>query len=417
MNGEGGRIHNPSADQTNVSDAPIPHRQPASGGVPRFTIRLVNEDKAARYHRLKRRAAVMGIVVNAGLLALLLGSGASVRLRDVAVRLTGGQADSPSTVALYVSTLAAVQAIAMLPLACYDGFVLERRFGLSTESMRVFIRDHLKAVLVNVALALVAAEVVFAAIRMSPGAWWAIAAGALTLGMALLAGLAPVLLFPLFYRFKRLDRRELHDRLAALSQRAGVRVLGVYEWGLGAKSRRANAALVGSWRTRRVLVSDTLLADYTDDEIEVILAHELGHHAHRDLLTGLALEAVLITAALAVAALTVDAAWQRLALTGPSDVAGLPLLVLGAGAVMLAATPLVNGISRHHERRADRYALSLTDRPAAFVSALRRLGTQNLAETNPPRVALWLFHSHPPLEQRLSDARAFLDRPAGTVAS
>jgi len=85
--------------------------------------------------------------------------------------------------------------------------------------------------------------------------------------------------------------------------------------------------------------------------------------------------------------------------------------------MLLAATPLVNGISRHHERRADRYALSLTDRPAAFVSALRRLGTQNLAETNPPRVALWLFHSHPPLEQRLSDARAFLDRPAGTVAS
>ena len=327
--------------------------------------------------------------------------------------MAGGQPDSPSTVALYVSALAAVQALAMLPLACFDGFVLERRFGLSTESMRVFIRDHLKAVLVNVALALVAAEVVFAAIRMSPGAWWAIAAGALTLGMALLAGLAPVLLFPLFYRFKRLDRRELHDRLAALSQRAGVRVLGVYEWGLGAKSRRANAALVGSWRTRRVLVSDTLLADYTDDEIEVILAHELGHHAHRDLLTGLALEAVLITAALAVAALTVDGAWQRLALTGPSDVAGLPLLVLGAGAVMLAATPLVNGISRHHERRADRYALSLTDRPAAFVSALRRLGTQNLAETNPPRVALWLFHSHPPLEQRLSGRTCVSRSPGG----
>jgi len=125
---------------------------------------------------------------------------------------------------------------------------------------------------------------------------------------------------------------------------------------------------------------------------------------------------VLITAALAVAALAVDAAGP-LGLTGPSDVAGIPLLVLSAGAVMLAATPLVNGISRHHERRADRYALSLTERPAAFVSALRRLGTQNLAETNPTRVALWLFHSHPPLEQRISDARDFLDRSASRMAS
>ena len=380
-------------------------------------MRLVNEDKAARYHRLKRRAAALGIVLNAGLLALLLGSGGSVRLRDLAVRLTGAQPDGASAVAIYVGALAVLQAVAMLPLAWYDDFVLEHRFGLSTESAGVFIRDHVKAVLVNVALVLGAAEIVFAAIRMRPGGWWMVAAGALTLGMALIAGLAPVLLFPLFYRFKRLDRRELHDRLAALSQRAGVRVLGVYEWGLGDKSRRANAALVGSWRTRRVLVSDTLLADYTDDEIEVILAHELGHHAHRDLLTRLALEAVLLTAALAVAAQVVDAAWQPLGLTAPSDVAGVPLLVLGAGVVMLAATPLVNGISRHHERRADRYALSLTERPAAFVSALRRLGTQNLAETNPPRMALWLFHRHPPLEQRISDARDFVDRAASRLAS
>ena len=373
-------------------------------------MRLVNEDKAARYHRLKRRAAIAGIVVNAGLLAALLVSGGSVRLRDLA-ELTGGQPGAASAVAIYVSVLAALQAVLMLPLAYYDGFVLERRFGMSTESTGVFIRDHLKAVLVNTALAVIAAEIVFGAMHTWPRGWWMVAGGALTLGLALIAGLAPVLLFPLFYRFKRLDRRELHDRLSALSQRAGVRVLGVYEWGLGAKSRRANAALVGSWGTRRVLVSDTLLADYTDDEIEVILAHELGHHAHRDLLTGLALEAVLLTAALAVAALAADAAWQPLGLTGPSDVAGIPLLVLGAGAVMLAATPLVNGISRHHERRADRYALSLTERPAAFVSALRRLGTQNLAETNPPRMALWLFHSHPPLDERISAARAFARPP------
>lgn len=375
-------------------------------------MQVVNEDKAARYHRLKRRATVVTVAVNAGLLAALLGGGGSVRLRELAVKLTGSRPDAALTVAFYVCLFATVQAIVTLPLAYYDGFLLERRYGLSVESRRDFTRDHLKAMLVNVGLALLAGEIVFAAMRTWPAAWWMVAASALTLGMALVAGLAPVLLFPLFYRFKQLERRELHDRLAALSQRAGVRVLGVYEWGLGAKSRRANAALVGSWRTRRVLVSDTLLADYTDDEIEVILAHELGHHAHRDLLTGLALEAVLMTTALGVGAVALDRAWSLLGLTGPSDVAGVPLLLLTAGAVMVCATPLVNGISRHHERRADRYAMALTDRPAALVSALRRLGTQNLAETNPPRVALWLFHSHPPLDERISAARAFAE-PAG----
>ncbi|MEO7271936.1 MAG: M48 family metalloprotease [Vicinamibacterales bacterium] len=367
----------------------------------------MNEDKASRYHRLKRRAIVGYLLTQAAVYAGLLATGWSVRLRDAAVAASGSGPSDPEAIALYVAMLSALVAVVSLPLVWYDSFRLEHRFGMSAESAGEFFRDHLKATGLNAALAVLAAEVVFAAMRTAPRSWWAVAAAALTLGMALIAGLAPILLFPLFYRFKQLDRRELHDRLAALSQRAGVRVLGVYEWGLGAKSRRANAALVGSWRTRRVLVSDTLLAEYTDDEIEVILAHELGHHAHRDLLSGLALEALLITAALGVGSLALGRAWLALGLTGPSDVAGLPLLLLAAGAVMVGATPLVNGISRHHERRADRYALALTDRPAALVSALRRLGAQNLAETNPDRIALWLFHSHPPLDERISAARAF----------
>jgi STE24 endopeptidase len=377
----------------------------------------VNEDKASRYHRLKRRAVVANVTLQAGLLAGLVVSGWSVRLREAAMTVAAAEPAAPLTILFYIAALSVIQAIVSLPVIWYDGYVLEQRFGLSSESAGAFLRDHLKAILLNTAVAVVAGEIVFAAMRAMPRMWWAVAALTLTAGMALLASLAPVLLFPLFYRFKRLDRRELHDRLAALSQRAGVRVLGVYEWGLGAKTRRANAALVGSGRTRRVLVSDTLLADYTDDEIEGILAHELGHHAHRDLPKGLVLEGVLITAALATAALALESGWRAAGLTGPADVAGVPLLVLSAGAVMLGATPVVNGISRHHERRADRYALRLTERPAAFVSALRRLGTQNLAETNPPRVALWLFHSHPPLEQRISDARAFLDRSATSMLS
>jgi STE24 endopeptidase len=369
---------------------------------------LVNEDKASHYHRLKRRATVLAVAINGALLALLLGSGGSERLRDLALLATRAEPDANSTVAIYVVLLAAIQALVTLPVAFYDGFLLERRYGLSSESRGEFIRDHLKAVLINIGLAVTGAEIVYAAMRLWPRAWWIASSSVLAAGVALLAGLAPVLLLPLFYRFRPLDRRELQERLTALSRRAGVRVLGVYEWGLGAKTRRANAALVGSFRTRRVLVSDTLLAEYSDDEIEVILAHELGHHAHRDIFTGLVVEAALITTSLAASALALHVMWRPLELTSPSDVAGLPLLLIAAGALILCATPALNLLSRHHERRADRYALELTERPAAFVSAMRRLGTQNLAETNPSRMALWLFHSHPPVDQRISFARDFL---------
>jgi STE24 endopeptidase len=213
-------------------------------------------------------------------------------------------------------------------------------------------------------------------------------------------------LLPMFYRFKPLDRAPLLARIDALSRRAGVPVLGVYEWSLGDKSRRANAALVGAGANRRILLSDTLLADYSDDEIEVILAHELGHHAHRDIRNGLAIEAAIIALACASAAAALALTWRVLGLEGPADVAGLPLLVMAGGLVSLLATPFLNAWSRRNEHRADRFALELTDRPDAFVSAMRRLAAQNLAEERPSAATLWLFHSHPPFDERIQAARA-----------
>jgi STE24 endopeptidase len=220
--------------------------------------------------------------------------------------------------------------------------------------------------------------------------------------------LAPVLVMPMFYKFRPLERESLRARLVALSERAGVPVLGVYEWGLGEKTRRANAALVGTGRTRRIIVSDTLLGEYSEDEIEVVMAHELGHHVHRHIRAALVAESALIVAALFAAAAALNASWRGLGLAGPSDVAGLPLLLLTGGTVMLAASPLVNALSRRNERRADLYALEMTGQPAAFISAMKRLAAQNLAEEDPARTVTWLFHTHPPVSQRIEAARQFV---------
>jgi STE24 endopeptidase len=371
----------------------------------------VNEDKSSRYHRLKRRSAVLSTLIGGGLFTALLVSGATRAVRDLAAAIAGaaGVGDA-GTIAVYVIVLSALHAGLDFPIAFHDGYTLEQRYGLSSESWREWARDHAKALLVGVALALIAAEAIYAAVRVWPRAWWLPASAVLTGGIVILARLAPIALMPLFFRFKPLDREALRERLSDLSDRAGVRVLGVYEWGLGEKTRRANAALVGSGGTRRVLLSDTLLADYSDDEIEVILAHELGHHAHRDLSKALILQSAAVVAALAVAAVMLNLVWHPLGLAGPSDVAGLPVIVLTAGALMLMVTPISNALSRHSERSADRFALALTGRPSAFVSAMRRLGTQNLAEANPSRLALWLFHTHPPIDERIAAARAFAEK-------
>jgi STE24 endopeptidase len=214
------------------------------------------------------------------------------------------------------------------------------------------------------------------------------------------------LLLPIFSRIEPLDRAALSARLQGLARRAGSQVLGVYQWHLGDRTRRANAALVGLGRTRRILLSDTLLAEYSDDEIESVLAHELGHHVHGDIWKAIGVETALIFLGFYLAHRALIALGPSVGLDGPTDVAGLPLLLLASGAASVGLVPVAHALSRRHERQADRFALQLTGHPAAFVSAMRRLSVQNLAEENPSRLVRILFHSHPPIRERIAAALA-----------
>jgi STE24 endopeptidase len=367
----------------------------------------VNEDRASRYHRLQRRAAVVSVLVQAALILALVPGGASRLLRDVAVGVTGASSSSPSTVLLFVVMLFLSLELAALPTRFYQTFVLEWRYGLSSAPLRVWAVDHLKSAAINLIVAIAAAEAAYFTLARWPNWWWVPSAAMLILAVVVVARLTPVVLLPVFYRFKPLERSALRARLVSLSARAGMPVLGVYEWGLGDKTRRANAALVGTGRTRRILVSDTLLAEYTDDEIEVILAHELGHHAHGDIRRGLVIESGRVLATCAIAAVLLRSLWPQLHLEGPADVAGLPLLLLAASGVLFTTGPLVNAWSRRNERHADHFALTMTARPDAFVSAMRRLAAHNLAEERPSAAALWFFHTHPPVDQRIEVAREF----------
>lgn len=363
----------------------------------------VNEDKATRYNRLRRRAGVAATALSTVVLLLLVVTGGSASLRDVAAGVAHGSLFV--TVILYVVMLALLSEVAQLPLAFYQGVTLERRYGLSTEATTRWWLDRLKANGVGFVLAVISALIVCYLLQWSPRLWWAVAAVCFGVIIVVLAQLAPVLLLPLFYTVKPLQRRELADRLVALAQRAGARVLGVFEWQLSDRTRKANAALTGIGRTRRILLSDTLLAEHSDDEIEVILAHELAHHVYHDIWRGIALEVALLTLGLFVTDRALDMAIGHFGLAGKADVAGLPILVLAGGAVSLLLLPLVNAVSRAHERRADRYALDMTSNADAFISAMKRLGAQNLAEERPSRIVELLFHSHPPIAARLEAAR------------
>jgi STE24 endopeptidase len=371
----------------------------------------VNEDRAARYHRLKRRISLISLGWSVLLLAGLLATGSSAFLRDSAEAIaarTGPAAWVPFlSVLVYIVLLSVLNELGGVALGFYSGFLLERRYGLSNERLRTWIWDQIKSFALGAALGGGAASIVYAAIRRAPSEWWLIAGVIFAALIVGLTNIVPIVFLPLFYTVKPLTRETLRARLVALAERAGARVLGAYEWGLGEKTKKANAALIGLGATRRILVSDTMLAEYSDDEIEVVLAHELAHHVHGDIWKGIALQSALTLAAFYLAARVLETLSAPLGLRGPADVAGLPLLLLAAGAVSLVMVPAGHAMSRAFERSADRFALRLTKNPSAFIAAMRRLGAQNLAEEHPSQIVQWLFYSHPPIRERIAAAEAF----------
>jgi STE24 endopeptidase len=185
----------------------------------------------------------------------------------------------------------------------------------------------------------------------------------------------------------------------------------VFEWRLGDRTRKANAALAVIGRTRRILLSDTLLETHSDDEIEVILAHELAHQVHGDIWTTLVLQVAIMAAALYVAVRALGILHGSLGIAQmPTEVEQLPMLALVAGTVTRLLSPVAHALSRLHERRADRFAIERTGNVAAFMSAIRRLSSQNLAEETPPAWVEALLHSHPSTARRLEAARRFAER-------
>src|SRR2546430_6862298 len=244
--------------------------------------------EARRYNRVKRWLGITDFVLGLILLLALLVTGWSGTLRDLAY--SGGFQNYTLAVFLYVLMLMGIGKLLGLGLDYY-GFRLEHRFQLSNQKLRAWIWDEFKGFLVGVILASIVTELLYFIIREAPQHWWLLAWAAFLGLFVLLAQIAPVVLFPIFYKFEPLEDEELRSRLVRLSERARTRVRGAYKWKLSERSKQANAALTGLGNTRRIILADTLLDSYSPDEIEAVLAHELGHHVHRHIFKSILVQA------------------------------------------------------------------------------------------------------------------------------
>ena len=364
------------------------------------------QDQAKEYANLRRRLMLLDLGLAAVYAVLWLAAGWSIALRNF---LYGMTSNEWLVVVGYVIVFGGIYFLIDLPLGYYSGYILPHRYDLSNQTLKAWIVDQVKGVLVGGILGLVVIEIVYFVLRISPELWWLWTGLILLLFNVILANLAPVILMPLFFKFVPLEEehKELVARLTNLADRAGTRVGGVYKFDMSRRTKAANAAVTGLGNTRRILLGDTLIDEFSHDEIETILAHELAHQVHRDIPIGILVESVITLGGLLLAAQVLDWSVTALGFTSISDVAAMPLFGLVMGLYGLIIMPLGNAFSRQRERRADEYALKMTGNGTAYASALTRLANQNLAEADPEPWVEILLYSHPALNKRIAMAENY----------
>lgn len=364
------------------------------------------QGEARAYASKKRILFLIDLALGAVYLGILILTGAAAGLRDALAAVPGGRW---GIVAAYVLVIWLVYTVLTMPLSIY-GWQLSRRFGLSTQKFGGWLVDWAKGTALSAALGLVLVEMVYWLLAVTPEYWWLITAIVLLFVTVLLANLAPVLLVPLFFKLTPIDRPDLVRSLEALAKRAGVRVRGVYCMNLSAKTTAANAALMGLGGTRRIVIGDTLLDNYSPGEIEVVFAHELGHHVHHDVPKMVILQSALTLVGLYLVNLALIWGVTAFGYRGIADPATLPLLAFALGLYGVISGPVSNWISRRAERAADRYALRITDDTPAFIATMIKLANQNLAVYRPPRWEEILFFDHPAIGERVATAEQFQRR-------
>jgi STE24 endopeptidase len=361
------------------------------------------QKQAKEYARIRRRLWLVDTVFSALYALAWLFFGWAISLRSWLSQFTQ---NDWILVPLFVLFFGGVYTVLNLPLSYYSGFVLPHRFGQSNQTFKDWVIDLLKNMAVGAPIGLILLELLYLALRVTGDLWWLWAAAGLLIFNVLLTNLAPVLIMPLFNKYIPLgdEHRDLAERLLALAARANTKVRGVFKFDMSKRTKAANAALTGIGNTRRIVLGDTLINEFSTDEIETVLAHELGHHVHRDIPLFITFGTISTTISLFLASLALKWVIGYFGFNSPADVAAFPALNLIFGAYGLFTMPLGNAVSRWREELADDYALQATGKREAFASAFTRLANQNLGEVDPEKWVVFLFYSHPPLGERIAKA-------------
>jgi STE24 endopeptidase len=360
-----------------------------------------NTDRAKQYKRARIAFFIAGILFSWIAAALFLATGSSRRISDRSRRaIPNHHASEGATIVSFVL----LSWIASFPLSYLRGYRLEHQYEMSNQTFGAWLGEQLKGLAIQLALMVPITQVMLAVIRRRPRDWWAVLSAMAIPFTVVLAHLAPVLILPFFNTYQPLRDQMLAERLKAIAARSGIKVADILEMDMSRQTKAANAFVTGIGSTKRIVLADTMLEELTHDEIETIVAHEIAHQAHHDLwrllAIGAATTAVVAWATQRVFESVNDRSKHITHVRGAGFAEALPLLSIVASVVGMFVMPLQNAYSRYIERKADAYALNLTENPDAFASGLNKIAEISLADPDPPRLEQVLLHSHPTIAER-----------------
>ncbi len=298
--------------------------------------------------------------------------------------------------------------ILFFPLNYYKDFYLEHKYNLSNQTFGKWIFENLKGLLVSLVIGVPILLIFYYILNKFEQLWWLPFAVILFIISVVFARLVPVIILPIFYKITPIDDEDLKERITRIADDAGIKVENVFKFNMSKNTKKANAAFTGLGKSKRILLGDTLIDNYSKDEIETVIAHELGHYKKKHIVKNIFIGTAASFGTLFLIAFLYNNSLAWFGFSRLQQIAALPILSVWAMLIGLVETPLTNILSRKFEYEADEYAVSVTNKPAAFISTLNKLTDQNMGDKNPHHFVEWFFYSHPSITRRVNAIRKYV---------
>jgi STE24 endopeptidase len=354
-----------------------------------------------QYNKIKLRLSIIDLVLDLLLVTVLAFSGISIFIAGLA-SVTG---NIYGNFLVFIMIIGVCFSVIGLPFDFYGSYIVEHRFGLSNQTILKWIWERVKSTAVSLIIGVPIALVFYFLILKMGDTWWIYFSCFIFIISVFLARIAPVVIFPLFYKFKKLEDGEIKSRLEKILSDVNINIKGIFSFNMSKDTKKANAGFTGLGKSKRIILSDTLLEKFTPDEIAVVFAHEAGHYKHRHIIKNIVFSTVVIFVLFYICSLLHSFTIKSMGFENVYDLAALPALVFYLTLAGLIMMPVTNSISRKYEFQADEYAIKITANIDSFISTMEKLAEINLADKEPHPVVEFFLYSHPSIKRRIEFAQ------------